>query len=78
MYLKSLPEDEEKIEMFFSGDGGIKDATSIICWIVTRKTNQFYLNAVNEYYYSGRDSGLTKAMSVQSREISKTFISKNQ
>ena len=72
--LKELPNDEEKVEMFFSGDGGIKDATSIICWIVTRKKNQFYLNAVNEYYYSGRDSGLAKAMSVQAREISKTFI----
>lgn len=72
--LKALPKDEEKVEMFFSGDGGIKDATSIICWIVTRKKNEFFLNAVNEYYYSGRDSGLTKAMSVQSREIAKTFI----
>ena len=72
--LKSIPKDEEKIELFFSGDGGIKDATSIICWIVTRKDNTFFLNIVNEYYYSGRDTGLSKAMSVQAKEIAGTFI----
>ena len=73
--LSALPEDEEKVELFFSGDGGIKDATSIICWIVTRnKKGQFFLNAVNEYYYSGRDTGMTKAMSIQAREIARTFI----
>lgn len=72
--LQSLPSGEEKVEMFFSGDGGIKDATSVICWIVTRKDNSFYLNAVNEYYYSGRDTGFTKAMSVQSKEIAGDFF----
>ena len=72
--LKNLPSDEEKVEMFFSGDGGIKDATSVICWIVTRKKDKFFMNAVNEYYYSGRDSGLTKALSIQAKEIAGTFI----
>lgn len=74
--LPKIPDDEEKVEMFFSGDGGIKDATSIICWIVTRNNKgQFFLNAVNEYYYSGRDTGMTKAMSIQAKEIARTFIS---
>ena len=72
--LPAIPEDEEPIEMFFSGDGGIKDATSIICWIVTRKGNQFYLNNVNEYYYSGRDTGFTKALSIQAKEIANDFM----
>lgn len=74
-FLSAIPEDEDKVEMYFSGDGGIKDATSIICWIVTRdKKGQFKLNIVNEYYYSGRDTGLTKAMSIQAREITSTFV----
>lgn len=72
--LKELPKDEERVEMYFSGDGGLKDATSIICWIVTRKDGKFYLNNVNEYYYSGRDTGMTKALSIQAREIAKDFI----
>lgn len=72
--LKEIPKDEERVEMFFSGDGGIKDATSIICWIVTRKDGRFFLNLVNEFYYSGRDTGMTKALSIQSREISKDFV----
>lgn len=72
--LRELPKDEEKVEMFFSGDGGLKDSTSVICWIVTRKDGEFYLNNVNEFYYSGRDTGFTKALSVQAKEISKDFI----
>lgn len=72
--LAELPKDEEKVEMFFSGDGGLKDATSVICWIVTRKDGRFFLNAVNEYYYSGRDTGFTKALSIQAREITKDFM----
>ena len=72
--LKELPKDEDRVEMFFTGDGGLKDATSIICWIVTRKDGRFYLNNVNEYYYSGRDTGQTKALSIQAREIAKDFI----
>lgn len=70
-----IPKDETKLEMFFSGDGGIKDATSLICWIVTiDKKQKFRLYNCNEYYYSGRDSGLTKAMSIQAREMAHTFI----
>lgn len=72
--LANIPADEEKVEMFFSGDGGLKDATAIICWIVSRKGNSFFLNVVNEYYYSGRDTGFTKALSIQAREIAKDFI----
>ena len=72
--LKAIPEGEEKIEMFFSGDGGLKDATSILCWIVTRDSKGFKLNIVNGFYYSGRDTGMTKALSIQAKEITRDFL----
>lgn len=72
--LKEMPKGEQMIEMFFSGDGGLKDATSILCWIVTRDAKGFKLNIVNGFYYSGRDTGLTKALSIQAKEITRDFL----
>ena len=72
--LKEIPKGEEKVEMYFSGDGGLKDATSILCWIVTRDSKGFKLNIVNGFYYSGRDTGMTKALSIQAKEITRDFI----
>lgn len=74
--VSEIPADEEKVELYFAGDGGLKDATSVICGIITknRKTGKFSLYNVNEYYYSGTDTGQTKAMSIQAKEIAKTFI----
>ena len=72
--LKEIPKGEEMVEMYFSGDGGLKDATSILCWIVTRDSNGFKLNIVNGFYYSGRDTGMTKALSIQAKEITRDFL----
>lgn len=71
----SLPQDEQKIEMFFAGDGGIQDATAIGCYIVTRnKEGKFFLNLMAGYWYSGSETGIKKAMSIQAREIAREFI----
>lgn len=61
------------VEMFFSGDGGQSDATSISCNIVTSYNGKFYLNRVANYYHSGADTGQVKAMSDYAKEI-KEFI----
>lgn len=70
-----IPQEESVVELFFSGDGGIRDATSIICNLVTvdREGKHRLYNAC-EYYYSGHDTGIKKAMSIQAREITRTFI----
>ncbi len=73
--LSYIPDGESKIEMYFAGDGGLSDATSIGCYVVTRTMqNQFKLYRVAGWYYSGTDIGITKAMSVQAREICGSFI----
>lgn len=66
----------QKIEMFFAGDGGQSDATSVSCNIVTKHTGTdgkvfFRNNRVAHYYHSGADTGETKAMSVYAKEIKK-------
>lgn len=68
----------KKIEMYFSGDGGQGDATSVACNIVTRhkgkkRAYDFKLNRVAHYYHSGSDTGQVKAMSIYAKEI-KEFI----
>ncbi|ARK28785.1 PBSX family phage terminase large subunit [Halalkalibacter krulwichiae] len=68
----------KKIEMYFSGDGGQSDATSVSCNIVTRHKGKqrqydYKLNRVAHYYHSGSDTGQVKAMSTYAKEI-KTFI----
>ena len=67
-YLKGKP-----IEMFFTGDGGQSDATSVSCNIVTSHEGKFYLHRVANYYHSGADTGQVKAMSDYAKEI-KEFI----
>lgn len=59
----------EPIEMYFSGDGGQGDATSVSCNIVCSCPDGFRLYRVANYYHSGRDTGIVKAMSVYAREI---------
>lgn len=61
------------LEMYFSGDGGQSDATSVSCNIITQHDNRFFLNRVAHYYHSGADTGQVKAMSTYAREI-KVFI----
>lgn len=73
--VKEIPDDEYKLELYFSGDGGLQDATSIQCNIVTRDKKGIYkLYNVNEYWYSGRETGQVKAMSIQAKEIATNFI----
>lgn len=62
------------MEMYFAGDGGLSDATSIGCYVVAKAAGTFKLYRVAGWYYSGADTGVTKAMSVQAREICGTFI----
>lgn len=74
--VSSIPSEEQKIEMFFAGDGGLADATSIGCYVVTRANTApvYKLYRVANWYYSGTDTGITKAMSVQARDIVGKFI----
>ncbi|MBS8076391.1 PBSX family phage terminase large subunit, partial [Streptococcus suis] len=67
----------EPVEMYFCGDGGQSDATSMSCNIVTRIREKgrisFRLNRVAHYYHSGADTGQVKAMSTYAVEL-KAFI----
>ena len=73
--VSEIPKDEEILEMYFAGDGGLKDATAIGCYIVTRRPNrEFCLYLVALYYYSGTETGYTKALSLQAVEIAEQFI----
>lgn len=66
--------NEQPIEMFFSGDGGLSDPTSISCNIITRANNGarpiYKLYRVANWYYDGGD----KALSTQAREIVRDFV----
>lgn len=62
------------IETFFTADGGQSDATTCAFWVVTFFEGKYYLNRLANYYDSGSDTGVTKAMSIYAREI-KQFIS---
>lgn len=72
--LKKLPEDIEIVEMFFSGDGGTTDATSVSCNIIGRRKVDkkwiYCLYRVANWHYSGGN----KAMSVQAKEIVQNFV----
>lgn len=71
------------VEMYFAGDGGQNDATSVSCNIVTRMRTKgaeaakreytYNLYRVANYYHSGSETGQTKAMSTYALEI-KEFI----
>lgn len=62
------------IETFFTADGGQSDATTCAFWVITFFEGKYYLNRLANYYDSGSDTGVTKAMSIYAREI-KQFVS---
>jgi phage terminase, large subunit, PBSX family len=63
----------EPVEMFFAGDAGQNDATTLSCNVVTRVVDgdgaRFVLNRVANYYHSGTETGETKAMSTYAEEL---------
>nr|DAN17913.1 MAG TPA: large terminase [Caudoviricetes sp.] len=59
-----------KIEMYFAGDGGLTDATSISCNIIAEYNGKKCLFRVANWYYDGGE----KAMSEQAREIMQTYV----
>lgn len=71
--LKNLP-SEPIVEMFFAGDGGLSDPTSISCNVITRipqADRQIYkLYRIANWYYAGGE----KALSTQAREIVGDFV----
>lgn len=71
--LQAAP-NEPIVEMFFSGDGGLSDPTSISCNIITSTTKNGYpffkLYRMANWYYDGGD----KALSTQAREIVQNFV----
>ena len=71
--IPSIP-NEQPVEMFFSGDGGLSDPTSISCNIITRSNNGarpiYKLYRVANWYYDGGE----KALSTQAREIVRDFV----
>jgi len=67
--LTRLPNDARPIEMYFAGDGGLTDATSVSCNLVCRTKKGMALYRVANWYYDGGN----KAMSVQARELAGKF-----
>lgn len=57
------------IETFFVADGGQSDATTCTFCLVTFDEGQYYLYQLANYYHSGADTGITKAMSTYAKEI---------
>lgn len=57
------------VETFFVADGGQSDATTCTFCLVTFSEGQFYLYQLANYYHSGADTGVTKAMSTYAKEI---------
>ena len=68
--LPAIPQGWQMVEMYFAGDGGLTDATSVGCYGVFRKPEKgFALIRLAAWYYDGGN----KAMSVQARELAGTF-----
>ena len=67
--LQSIPKDAHIAEMFFAGDGGLTDATSVSCNLIVRHDGGWKLLRVANWYYDGAQ----KAMSVQARELAEEF-----
>ena len=68
--LPKMP-DKPLVEMYFAGDGGATDATSIGCYVVQMTDHRKYqLLRVGNWYYDGG----TMAMSDQARHICGEFI----
>lgn len=69
--LQAIPTDGVCVEMFFAGDGGATDATSIGCYVVQMMQNRRHrLLRVGNWYYDGGQM----AMSDQARHICGEFI----
>ena len=69
--LPRLPDRGAMVEMYFAGDGGATDATSIGCYIVMMMENRKHkLFRVGNWYYDGGNM----AMSDQARHICGEFI----
>lgn len=72
--IRDIPKGEYCVEMYFAGDGGLTDATSISCNVITRRQDdgkvKYRLYRVANWYYDGAN----KAMSVQAREIATEFL----
>ena len=69
--LSRIPDDAVCVEMFFAGDGGATDATSIGCYVVQMMQNRRHrLLRVGNWYYDGGQM----AMSDQARHICGEFI----
>ena len=65
------PDELQPVEMYFAGDGGATDATSIGCFVVCRTPErQYKLLRVGNWYYDGGQM----AMSDQARKICGAFI----
>lgn len=67
--ISELPRSGYIVEMFFAGDGGLTDATSVSCYAVIQDTGTYTLYRVANWYYDGGN----KAMSVQARELVQNF-----
>ncbi|MBO5971310.1 MAG: PBSX family phage terminase large subunit [Clostridia bacterium] len=68
--LSHIP-DGSRMEMYFAGDGGATDATSIGCYVVImNEQRQYILCRVGNWYYDGGNM----AMSDQARHICGEFI----
>ena len=71
MILQRIPDEGTCVEMFFAGDGGATDATSIGCYVVQMLPNRRHqLLRVGNWYYDGGQM----AMSDQARHICGEFI----
>lgn len=57
------------IETFFVADGGQSDATTCTFCLVTFDSGQYYLYQLANYYHSGADTGVVKAMSTYAKDI---------
>lgn len=69
--LNAMPNNGVLREMYFAGDGGATDATSIGCYVVYMNANrQYSLYRVGNWYYDGGNM----AMSDQARHICGEFI----
>ena len=69
--LSRMPDSGSIMEMYFAGDGGATDATSIGCYVVhMTEKRQYQLLRVGNWYYDGG----TMAMSDQAKHICGEFI----
>lgn len=69
--LRQIPDTGFMVEMYFAGDGGATDATSIGCYVVIMNDErQYKLYRVGNWYYDGG----AMAMSDQARHICGEFL----